>query len=700
MIKCKKSGKPFFNIWFGNFYEPAFSDKKFIENAIEEIKEMGFNSVMLDSKSWADFFDRYAGKSPSQYVEMQEYMMKVIKEKGLSHNFLAIYLNGDNLYPEIRFSPPVLGESIVGIDGKKERWYKYWSCKAHKVMEEHVKGLLKLYSDNHTILEVNEEEKIPLCSMWDPVVAPSFDDEGISRYQNWLKTKYKGNIEVLNQAYNTNFISFEEISPYDYWFELKFKERKLTENDILLLTPAFRIFVDNMLWRLQELKEYFMIMQKRFKEYDSRLFLIPNLSQWNILFNYTENTDEISFGDLWDTAYRGLDPYEIKDFVDICTFTTVPVDPVGETEPYVVSCQANMIRCMNENRDFIVGLFIGRYIYNDIYRYITPAEMIGSIVGSGAKGYFVYGYCGLDDGGLLHKMGENIKASIKVGNQWAAEVIPRLKNRVKSQVAILYPSAMALLEPLSIENNKERRMDFLGWYKSLCDAGYMVDIIHLNQIEKGALDNYKILILPANICYKADRRALAEEKIREWVERGGIIIHGPHDMLVECIFGFKGKPHTKDCVIYKEGIVPVSIRYKYFEGEEIIAAYDSDRKGCIVRNRFGEGFIYSFGFDYGYSYISKKILGIPREKGNREFYPVPYVSDDPFKRIVSFHLKPASESVTGKDIECCLFENGIVIINHSNFPLNVSPFEGQKIFQIKVNDDVLIPHSAVCIITH
>ena len=51
---------------------------------------------------------------------------------GLTYNFLVLYLNGDNLYPHIRFSPPVFGEEVVTIDQKGGKWYKYWSDTAEK----------------------------------------------------------------------------------------------------------------------------------------------------------------------------------------------------------------------------------------------------------------------------------------------------------------------------------------------------------------------------------------------------------------------------------------------------------------------------------------------------------------------------------------------------------------------------------------
>ena len=38
-------------IWFGNFYEPAYSDFSYTDRTIELVKKLGFTSVLLDSKA-------------------------------------------------------------------------------------------------------------------------------------------------------------------------------------------------------------------------------------------------------------------------------------------------------------------------------------------------------------------------------------------------------------------------------------------------------------------------------------------------------------------------------------------------------------------------------------------------------------------------------------------------------------------------
>jgi hypothetical protein len=62
---------------------------------------------------------------------------------------------------------------------------------------------------------------------------------------------------------------------------------------------------------------------------------------------------------------------------------------------------------------------------------VPPAEAIGTLVANGAKGFHIYGYSGLDDGGVMYRMDEMFKESLRAGNRWAAEVIPLLAARAR-----------------------------------------------------------------------------------------------------------------------------------------------------------------------------------------------------------------------------------------------------------------------------
>ena len=167
--------QPFLSIWFGNFFEPFYSDRDAVRRGIAEIASLGFNSINLDSKAWKDFFERYRGGKASQYVKMQEFIMAEAAKLGLDYTCLALYLCGDNLYPNIRTVPPVRGEEPTRPNGEPMGTYKYWSPKAQTTMVAHIKGLLKLYGKG---MRRNSAGQIIMQTMFEPLPTPSFDAEG------------------------------------------------------------------------------------------------------------------------------------------------------------------------------------------------------------------------------------------------------------------------------------------------------------------------------------------------------------------------------------------------------------------------------------------------------------------------------------------------------------------------------------------
>ena len=110
-----------------------------------------------------------------------------------------------------------------------------------------------------------------------------------------------------------------------------------------------------------------------------------------------------------------------------------------------------------------------------------------------------------------------------------------------------------ILEPFEVGNNKIRRLDLLGWYKICCDLGYQVDVISNHEIEAGALKDYKVLVVPSNDCYFAVEHKEMEEKLKDWVAEGGVVLHGPEDMLAQNCFGITGKAWRKNALCLWQG---------------------------------------------------------------------------------------------------------------------------------------------------
>lgn len=712
-LQDKRDSRPYMNVVFGNFYCPAFDDEHFVDETMQLIRDLGFNSVMFDTKAWEDFRERYETGELSQYVKMQEYMGSSAHRHGLSYNFLLLYLNGDNLYPHIRYSPPIFGEEITYLDGRPGHWYKYWSAKAKQSMKDHVDRIMERYGKGcqRCVTEAGREV-IPVCSMWDPVVAASFDEDGQNRYRMYLKELYKGDIRALNQKYGIEADSFESLKPESYWYSVKYPDTPFyTEADVKNRTPKFYIWRDNTLWKIRELTLYFKEIGPMLREKNPELFLCPDLSQWGYflnIFGREQQDQDNEFSDLWDTAIRGIDMYALAPYLDSCHFITVPVTPDGRPDAYVVSCQHSMMRVMNGGKPVIGGIYWGRYIYSDIYAQITPAEIIGSMAANGMDGYTCYGINGLDDGGVMNRMDADFLESLRRANTWFAKILPLRGAQKKKEIAILFPAEMAHLEPFEVGGNPIRRLDLLGWYKICCDLGYQVDVISHHEIERNELGAYRVLIVPANDCYFAAEHREMEEKIREWVKDGGALLHGPGDLLAENCFGIRGESCEKTPYCCGKVIIPQGEAFCRYEGGEEIASYVDNVGSCVMKyegDRLGYtdteagGVVYSFGVQIGASYAAKNIPHVPYNQGNREMYPIIQSRTPLIRDILMRHCRPAS-GICERGIETAVYETGMLVVNHRSTPYVLPKKYEQEIYQTswRIEEEgrgVLTGHTAV-----
>ncbi|MBQ7371501.1 MAG: hypothetical protein IJW67_06410, partial [Blautia sp.] len=179
-----------------------------------------------------------------------------------------------------------------------------------------------------------DEMRKPICSMWDPIVAPSFDKEGRDRYLSWLKEKYAGDISALNAAYQRDFRDFSELEKEDYWFSCRYPgEVTYTRNDLDEKNEKAILWADNMQWKRRELKSYFSDMKKRLHDIDPDLYLVPDLAQWGYFLNVDGSMlTGVGMADLWDTSVRGIDLYELAPYVDCTHFISVPVTPYGDPD--------------------------------------------------------------------------------------------------------------------------------------------------------------------------------------------------------------------------------------------------------------------------------------------------------------------------------------------------------------------------------
>lgn len=656
--------KPMLGIWFGNFFEPFYSDREAVRRGIAEAADLGFTTINLDSKAWQDFFARYRGEPASQYVGMQEFMMREAAAHGMDYTHLALYLCGDNLYPTIRDVPPVRGEESIRPNGEPMGTYKYWSPHAHQAMVGHVRGLLKLYGAG--MRRRPGTNAIVMQTMFEPIPKPSFDAEGRRRYLDWLERRYHGDLAALRQRYQLEVSSFADLGPSEYWLrpeELNWVScARPTGDDFARRTPDFHRWVDNQTYLAEELQRYLATMKQHWRAMDEPIHIEPVLHQWGYFFNPPGRPD-------WQTGQRALDVYRCADHVDGVLFIASPLNAEDRPDAMALSVEASIMRGANAGRSFTAGLYLGRHVNGDVYGAVPPAEAIATLTAAGASALHVYGYSGLDDGGVMYRMDPLFKESLRAGNQWAAQVMPLLDEPRAREVALLFPAEMSLYEPLEVDREGRHRMDLLGWYSQCVDLGWHVDVVHPRQVASGALRHYSHLIVPHNSLYDLGENAAVEAAVKEFVARGGSMFHGPACPLAERAFGIREEPIEFDCIAWEEALIPHGWSTVAWSGGDPVGRYILSDKIAIARTHVGKGQVYSFGFQYGYSYSRRTMPIVPPQYGKREMHPLVLLNRTPIAAAMG--ECPDTPMRPMKGVEIARFGKHLIVVNHRASPVEL-----------------------------
>jgi hypothetical protein len=486
--------------------------------------------------------------------------------------------------------------------------------------------------------------------------------------------------------------SFSDLSPSQYWLrpeELDWVHcARPTADDFSRRTSDFYRWIDNQAYLAHELDVYLATMKKWWRATDPPLWIEPVLHQWGYFFNPPGHP-------AWQTAQRGMDVYRCAKHVDNVLFIAAPLNAENRADAMALSVETSIMRGANGNRRFTGGLYLGRHVNGDIYRVVSPAEAIGTLIAGGADGYHVYGYSGLDDGGVLYRMDPLFKDALRTGNQWAAEVIPLLDQPRSKEVALLFPAEMSLYEPLEIDVQGRHRMDLLGWYMQFVDLGWHVDIVHPDQAASGGLADYLHLIVPHNSLYDLGDNAALESAVNTFVSGGGTLFHGPGCELARRAFGVQEEPVDFDCIAWDEDVIPHGWSTVAFSGTALGNYIQSDRT-AILRTDVGRGRVYSFGFEYGYAYSRRTMPIVPPQYGKREMHPVVLLNRTPITALVgpcpNAPIKPM------KGVEMARFGKHVIVVNHRTSPVDLQGVAAARILpQIPSAPGWLAASSASCL---
>jgi hypothetical protein len=496
-----------------------------------------------------------------------------------------------------------------------------------------------------------------------------------------------------------------------------------TAEDFARRTPDFYRWLDNQTHLAEVLEEYLAAMLKRWREVDPNMFVEPMLHQWGYFFNPPGAID-------WQTGQRALDIYRCAKHVDGVLFVSQPLNAENRADAMALSVEGSILRNANAVAQasrlcdgsqkhtggtpvplpgFTAGLYLGRHVNGDIYRVVPPAECIGTHVANGAKGLYVYGYSGLDDGGVMFRMDELFKDSLRAGNRWAAEVIPLLDAPRAKEVAVLFPAEMSLYEPLEVDAEGRHRMDLLGWYQQFTDLGWHVDIVHPDQVASGALAEYKHLVVPTNSLYgvgeelvgqarclfRYDNSAL-EAAVKKFVADGGNVFHGPHCELAKRALGIEDEPVAFDCIQWHEEIIPHGWSTVAFKSGKSAGTYIQSGKTAIAQTDVGAGKVFSFGFQYGYAYCRRTMPIVPPQYGKRDMHPIVLLKETPVAALAG--TSPLLPVKPVKGVEFARFGNRLVMVNHRSSPVDISGIQAKRVIpQVPSAPGWLAAHSAVCL---
>ena len=430
-------------------------------------------------------------------------------------------------------------------------------------------------------------------------------------------------------------------------------------------------------------------MKKHWRDLEPRLFIEPLLHQWGYFFNPPGQID-------WQTGQRALDVYRCAQHVDSVLFIGAPLNAENRADAMALSVEGSIMRNANSHRPFTAGLYLGRHVNGDIYRLVPPAEAMATHIANGAKGLHIYGYSGLDDGGVMFRMDDMFKDSLRAGNRWAAEVIPLLTGPRAKEVALLFPAEMSLYEPLEVDTEGRHRMDLLGWYAQFTDLGWHVDIVHPEQVVAGALADYQRLVVPHNSLYDLGNNAALESAVKNFVVAGGTAFHGPHCELARHAFGIEEESIPFDCIQWQEEIIPHGWSTVAFRSGKAIGKYIQSGKTAIAQTQVGKGNVISFGFQYGHAYSRRTMPIVPPQYGKREMHPVVLLKETPVASLGG--QAPSTPMVPVKGVEFARFGRHLVIVNHRSSPLDISSIKAKREWPlIPSAPGWLAAHSATCL---
>jgi hypothetical protein len=105
-----------------------------------------------------------------------------------------------------------------------------------------------------------------------------------------------------------------------------------------------------------------------------------------------------------------------------------------------------------------------------------------------------------------------------------AELFNSPSSSSQAEIAIIVNERNFQLSHLLPAAGEHLRFSTRGWFRMLWESGYKTDFVNIEQMEKGDLSAYKLLIMPSPLCLENS----AAEKLIDYVAEGGNLISEAH----------------------------------------------------------------------------------------------------------------------------------------------------------------------------
>ncbi len=204
-------GEPLLCIYFfGHWWEPWKNDDSAIRRDLKNLKGLGFNTILVDHEfsqmldgnwKWLDREHRLAKEAGFYIVPWLE-----------AHCGWDITV-GDRakIAGQLYNIPPI--PLSVDQDGKPTQ-PKVYSEEFKRYLISYVSAYINRYLKEGRILRVLWEGKErPVISLSCEMDFTAFDEETNRLFQEWLRKRYKNDIQSLNALWGTRYRDFAEIDP-------------------------------------------------------------------------------------------------------------------------------------------------------------------------------------------------------------------------------------------------------------------------------------------------------------------------------------------------------------------------------------------------------------------------------------------------------------------------------------------------------